>query len=204
MSFQATIFVVDPDASSRNDVKKIAENMGMRTAAYENGEDFLAAYEENRSGCLVSEIRLLGMSGLELQESMAANCISLPLVFITRFAETRLTVKAMQTGALTVLEKPVSSQELWDAVSKALAIDRETRRVDAAHHETRRRLAQMTKKEWQVLEMLIEGKTNKVIANRLGVSVRTVEARRRQIFKKTETDSVAELVRLIVQTDMVK
>jgi FixJ family two-component response regulator len=144
------------------------------------------------------------MSGLELQESMAAESIALPVIFLTRFAETRLTVKAMQNGALTVLDKPANSQDLWDALRKGLATDRQARRVDAAHNETRRRLARLTKKEWQVLDLLIEGKTNKVIANSLDVSVRTVEARRHQIFRKTKTDSLAQLVRLILQTDVVK
>ncbi len=176
--------------------------MGVGAAEYENGEEFLAAYRESRSGCLVTEIRLLGMSGLELQQTMAAEQIALPVIFLTQYAETRLTVKAMQNGALTVLDKPANSQDLWDAIRRALALDQQSRRVDAAHNETKRRLARLTKKEWQVLDLLIEGKTNKVIANSLDISVRTVEARRHQIFKKTKTDSLAQLVRLILLREM--
>jgi FixJ family two-component response regulator len=201
MSDQATIFIIDPDESAVAMVRAIAEEMHVPCEAFTQAEDFLAAYTGNRPGCLVTEIRLMGVNGIELQETLAADCISLPVVFVTSHAETRLTVLAMQNGAITVLEKPPSLQELWDAIRTGLTLDEKTRRIDAKHSAIRRRLARLTKKEQQVLDLMIQGKPNKVIASRLDVSIRTVEARRHHIFKKTGTDSVAELVRLILMSE---
>jgi len=198
MGAPTKIFIVDSDESVVAIVRAIAEEMQVPCESFVQAEAFLTAYEGNRPGCLVTEIRLLGMNGIELQEMLAADCSSLPVIFVTGHAETRLSVRAMQNGAITVLEKPLSLQELWDAVRQALTHDQKTRRLDAKHSDVRRRLAHLTKKERHVLDLMIQGKANKVIASRLNVSLRTVEARRHQIFKKTKTDSVAELVRLIL------
>lgn len=200
MGVPATIFAVDTDESITAFVRVIANEMQVQCESFKHAEQFLAVYEANRPGCLVTEFRLLGMSGLELQETLAADCSSLPVIFVASNAETRLCVRAMQNGAITVLEKPFSHQELWDALRKALTRDQSMRRIDAKHSDVQRRLAQLTPKERQVLDLVIQGKANKVIARQLAVSLRTVEARRHQIFKKTATDSVAELVRLILMT----
>ncbi len=202
MSEAATIFVVDPDDDANATVRAIANEMQVQCEAFVRAEDFLAAYGENRPGCLVTEFRLLGMSGIELQEHLATDCIALPIVFVTAHPEIRLTVRAMQNGAITVLEKPVSPQDLWDSVRRALAKDERTRRIDSKHSDVRSRIARLTPKERQVLDLMIQGKANKVIASRLDVSLRTVEARRHQIYRKTRTESVAELVKLILMSDV--
>jgi len=201
MGASATIFAVDPDESITTFLHAIALEMQVQCESFSQAEDFLDAYEASRPGCLVTEFRLLGMNGVELQELLAAECSALPVVFVTGHAETRLCVRAMQNGAITVLEKPLSHQELWDALRKALTHDKNMRRIDARHSHVRKRLANLTPKERQVLDLMIQGKANKVIAHRLAVSIRTVEARRHQIFKKTATDSIAELVKLILLTE---
>lgn len=195
-----TVFIIDPNPEVRGALARIADEMRLPASQYPSAEAFLDAQQGNPAGCVVCEFRLLGMNGIELQESLASDCITLPMIFVTAHPETALTVRAMRNGAITVLEKPHSEQELWDAIRKALSLDQAVRRIDAKHSELRRRLARLTEKERQVLDLLVDGKTNKAIAGKLNISVRTVEARRHQIFKKTRTDSVAELVRLILQS----
>ncbi len=199
MSDSPAVFIVDPDHDSRAEIARIAAEMRLAAHQYASGEEFLEAYRDGLPGCLVSEFRLLGINGIELQESLAADRIALPVIFVTAHAETKLTVRAMKNNAFTVMEKPFSEQELWDAIRKALSLDQTIRRIDAQHTKLRRQLAGLTKKERQVLDLMIEGRTNKSIAARLDVSLRTVEARRHQIFKKTRTDSIAQLVRVILQ-----
>lgn len=200
MSESPTVFIIDPDKTSRANVVHIADDMRIPAKQYANAEAFLESQPGNLPGCLVTEFRLLGMNGIELQESLALDCINLPIIFVTAYAETTFTVRAMKNGAITVLEKPFSEQELWDAIRQALSFDEAIRRVDAQHNELRRRLSRLTHKERQVLDLMVDGRANKAIANKLGVSIRTVESRRHQIFKKTRTDSVAQLVRLILQS----
>jgi FixJ family two-component response regulator len=201
MIAKGTLFIVDPDQAVVTLVRAIAEEMRVPCESFARAEEFLAAYKDDRPGCLVTEFRLLGINGLELQDTLAADYCSLPIVFVAANAETRLSVRAMQNGAVTVLEKPLSHQELWDSIRRALTRDENTRRIDAKHTMVRRRLGLLTEKERQVLDLMIQGKANKLIASRLDVSVRTVEARRHQIFQKTKTDSVAELVRLILMSE---
>ncbi|HRX81213.1 MAG: response regulator transcription factor [Planctomycetaceae bacterium] len=201
MTASATLFVVDPDETVITMVREIAKEMRIGCESFARAEVFLAAYTDDRPGCLLTEFRLLGMNGLELQESLAADCSSLPIVFVAAKPEIRISVQAMQNGAVTVLEKPLSHQELWDSVHRALRRDAHARRIDAKHSIVRRRLSMLSAKERQVLDLMIQGKANKVIASRLDVSVRTVEARRHQIFAKTKTESIAELVRLILMSD---
>lgn len=195
-----TIFIVDPDPVSREGVSRIAKEMRIPAKEYACAQAFLYEQPDNWTGCIVCEFRLLGMNGIELQESLSSDCVMLPMIFVTAHAETAFTVRAMKNGAITVLEKPYSEQELWDAVCKALSLDQKMRRIDARHNEIRSRLARLTQKERQVLDLMVEGKGNKAIAGKLNVSVRTVEARRQQVFKKTSTDSVVELVRMILQS----
>lgn len=200
MAESPTISIVDADATARARVSRMADEMGVSAAQFTTAEEFLDGRSARFPGCLVTEFRLLGMSGIELQESLAADCISLPIIFVTAHPETAFTVLAMTNGAITVLEKPFSEQELWDALRKALSRDTTVRRIDAKHTAFRRRLAGLTQKERQVLDLMVEGKLNKSIASKLNVSIRTVETRRHRIFEKTGTNSIAELVRGILQT----
>jgi len=200
MTHKSTIFMIDRDDVSRGMISLIAEQMHVASEFYCNAEEFLAAYQDDRSGCLVTEIRLLGISGIELQEHLLSEFPLLPVVFVTACAETTFTVRAMRNGAVTVLDKPFSNQELWDAIRQALTLGERSRRIESKHSEVRRRLSGLTEKERRVLDLMAQGKANKVIARQLDVSIRTVESRRHQIFRKTKTDSVAELLQFILQT----
>ena len=193
------VFIVDPDPESRAKVAQIAAEMEIPADQYSSAEAFLKERLGHPPGCLVVEFRLPGISGLELQKSLATGGVSPPMIFITGHAVTASIVQAMQHGAITVLEKPFAEQDLRDAIGKALSRDQTIRRVDAQHSELRGRMARLTQKERNVLDLMVKGTSNKSIARQLDVSVRTVETRRHQIFKKTCTDSIAQLMRLIAQ-----
>jgi FixJ family two-component response regulator len=198
MAEPPTIYVIDPVATSVPLVQAIAREMGVKCTPLLRGEDFVAMYEPSMPGCVLTEFRLTGINGIELQEFLAARGIAVPMVFVTSHAETRLTVRAMQNGAITVLTKPPAEQELWDAIRKALQQDADTRRICKTQESVRQRLAGLTPKERQVLDLLVLGESNKAIANQLDISVRTVETRRREVFKKMKVESVVELVRLVL------
>jgi two-component system, LuxR family, response regulator FixJ len=194
-----TVFVVDDDEGSRNSVKAIVRSMGVDAETFSSAEEFLEQADPTRPGCLVTDLRMLGLSGIELQEKIAAMGVTIPVILITAHAETPLTVRAVRNGALTVLEKPCRDYELFDAIRDALALDEKLRARNAEVNAFARKLETLTEGEEAVLEMMVQGQANKIIARRLDVSIRTVENRRQQIFEKTESDSLAELIRLIVQ-----
>jgi FixJ family two-component response regulator len=151
------------------------------------------------AGCLVTDVRMLGISGIELQEQLQQRGIKIPVIVLTAFARTSLTVRAMQNGAVTMLDKPYDDDDLWDAIREGLKRDAEQRAAASIQQSVRKRLDSLTPSERQVLDLVVAGLPNKVIAGRLDVSVRTVENRRREIFSKMQADSVADLVRLAVQ-----
>lgn len=195
----ATIYLVDSDPQMRRTIDELSQAFHVPTQFHDNAESFLQSYSPEGGGCVVSEFRLLGMNGVAMQEKMAQYGCRLPLIFVTAFAETPLTVRAIQNGALTVLEKPFSRQDLWDSLRQSLEVDQQSRRIDAHHSQVRGRLSRITAKERDVLNLMIAGKANKEIASKLSVSVRTVEARRHQIFKKAGVESVAQLVKIVLE-----
>ncbi|MCS7465520.1 response regulator [Stieleria sp. ICT_E10.1] len=196
-----TLFLIDPDPLARRIVGRIADQMNLDFRHYTSAEDFLEAYTRHTPACIVAEFRLLGISGNELQNRLVAEGTSLPIIFVSAFAEIPFAVQAMKQGAITVLEKPVSEQALWDSIQHALAYERRVRRIDAKHAAVGKRLARLTSKERDVFDLLVQGHPNKTIANRLGLSIRTVEARRHHIFRKTGTKSLAQLVRMVVEAE---
>jgi len=192
------IYLIDTDPEVQSAIAEIADEMDAAVECFEDADAFLQSYMPGGPGCVVSEFRLLGMNGVTLQETMRHQGLHVPIVFLTAHAETTLTVRAVKAGAITVLEKPFSRQDLWDALQIAFDVDNNFRRFDAKHSQVRGRLSQITPKEKAVLDLMIQGKANKTIARELSVSVRTVEARRHQIFKKVEAESVAELVKIVL------
>ena len=197
---EPTVFIVDDDEAARNSVKALVRSMGVRAETFSSAESFLQEFDPPRAGCLVTDVRMLGLSGIELQEKLVAEGITLPVIIITAHAETPLTVRAVKKGAVTVLEKPCRDYELYDAIRDALSQDERTRSQSAEQREFLQRLDALLPQEKQVLELMVEGLANKVIARRLGVSVRTVENRRQRIFEKTQTDSLAMLIRIVVES----
>jgi len=202
MAGEPTVFVVDDDELARDSVCALVRSMGILAESFCSAEDFLDHYVAGQPGCLVTDIRMLGMSGLDLQERLRELNIHMPVVVITAYANTPLTVRAMQAGAVTLLEKPCDDHELWDAIRKSLALDAEERASQEYRQELRGRIETLTPAQRKVMDLIVVGKANKVIAMELDVSIRTVEARRHEVFSKMRADSVAELVRLVLEANL--
>ena len=192
---QAIVFVVDDDDQVRKAVLTLVQAMGVKSEGYASAEEFLEAYEGQRPACLVTDVRMLGMSGLELQEELRQQGVNLSVVVLTAFATTPTTVRAMRNGALTLMEKPCQDDELWDAIRAGLAADVRNSQLEHRRGSIQKRLESLTPKERQVLEFIVAGDPNKVVARKLDVSIRTVENHRQRIFQKMGADSLAELVR---------
>lgn len=199
---EPTVWIVDDDEQARRSVSALVRSMGLGAEAFASAEEFLDAYREDRPGCLVTDVRMVGMSGLELQDMLNERNVLLPVIVLTAYARTSLTVRAVKSGAFTVLEKPYDEDDLWDAIRSALADDAESRAKHARRRELQRRIGRLTPAEREVMDMVVRGKPNKNIARLLGVSIRTVESRRQEIFSKMEADSVAKLVRLVIDAGM--
>lgn len=195
-----TVFVVDDDEEARASVRALVRSMGIRVETFDSAEAFLKDFDGDSPGCLVADVRMIGMSGIELQEKLAADGKQLPVIIITAHAETPLTVRAVKSGAVTVLEKPCRNYELYDAIRDALILDTATRLESAERRAFSEKVDSLSPQEREVLDLMLEGVANKVIAKRTDVSVRTVENRRQRIFEKTGTESLAELIRLFVES----
>ncbi len=196
MKDDAIIYVVDDDQPSRKAVLTLVQAMGVRSEGFASAEEFLSAYDGHRPACLVTDVRMLGMSGLELQEQLNEMGITISVVVLTAFASTPTTVRAMRNGALTLMEKPCDDDELWDAIRTGLAADLQQYEQERRRKSIQHRLDSLTPKERQVLQFIVAGDANKVVARKLDVSIRTVENHRHKIFHKMEADSLAELVRI--------
>jgi two-component system, LuxR family, response regulator FixJ len=194
MQPDGTIFIVDDDPAARASVAALVQSHDMGFRAFASAEEFLAAYKPDQQGCLVVDVRMSGMTGLQLQEQIKARGYHLPVIVITGYADVPLAVRAMRAGAVTFLEKPCAEMELWESIQ--LALDRSAQTNGRSRDDVRARRATLNPAELQVLEMLLIGKPNKAIALELGIGLRTVELRRANIMKKMQADSLAELVRL--------
>ncbi|HZR80217.1 MAG TPA: response regulator [Candidatus Binatia bacterium] len=191
-----TVFVLDDDASMRDSLRWLIQSVGLSVEAFGSASDFLATYQPERSGCLVLDVRMRGMSGLELQEELARRGISIPTIIVTGHADVPMAVRAMKAGALDFLEKPFSDQALLDRIHRALEIDRSARRSREERADVLSRLAVLTRREREIVDLLVDGKANKEIAAELGLSTRTVEGHRAHIMDKVGAASFAELVRM--------
>lgn len=198
MSATPMVNVVDDDQLARDSVCALVKSMGIAVRSFDSAEAFLGEYQPGSPGCLVTDFRMRGMNGVELQQELIDREIFLPVILITAFARTATTVEVVQKGAVTVLEKPYVEDDLWEAIRKALSCDQEHRARVERLTESRRRLAELTEKERDVLELVMEGCANKQIARLLDVSIRTVENRKAALFDKTRTDSLAELIQLTI------
>lgn len=191
-----TVYVVDDDYDVRESLSMLLRSMGLRAAAFASAGEFLGAAGADPEGCLVADVRMPGMSGLELQEELARRGVLLPVIVITGHADVPMAVTAMKGGAVDFLEKPFSDQTLLDRVHGALRLDAERRTRRATAGDLGARLARLTPRERQVLERVVAGKPNKVIARELGLSTRTVEIHRARVMEKMQARSLADLVRL--------
>lgn len=192
------VLVVDDDEAVRGSLKLLLKSAGLMARAYPSAAEFLAAHDDGQPGCLLLDVRMPGMSGLELQDELNRRGAIIPVIFITGHGDVPMAVEAMRRGAMDFLQKPFRDEDLIDRVNRALARDRDNRAQLEARDAIRGRLARLTPRESQVLRLLAAGKSNKQMAGDLGVSQRTVEIHRAHLMHKTEATSVAQLVRMLL------
>ncbi len=196
-----TVFVVDDDEGVRNSLRFLLKSVGLATRALASANEFLEAYKPTQPGCLVLDVRMPGMSGLELQEHLNMRGAVIPVIFITGHGDIPMAVEAMQQGAFDFLQKPFRDQDLIDRIQRALERDSRSRAALAQHVKIRERLESLTPREREVMTLMTRGKANKVIAAELGVSQRTVEIHRARVMEKSGAASLAQLVRMVMDVE---
>lgn len=191
-----TVFIVDDDGAVRDSMMELVESVGLRGEEYSSAQAFLDAFQPERPGCLILDVRMRGMSGLVLLEKLAESGTGIPVIIITGHGDIPMAVRTLKLGAVDFIQKPYRDQLLLDSINNALALDAAARRARAGTDDLARRLAELTSREREIFDMLLEGLTSKYIARELGVSPRTVEAHRRSLLRKLSVASVKELLLL--------
>ena len=195
------VYVVDDDQGVCDTMRCLLDTVGMRSQIFQAASQFVAQYDPNELSCLVLDIRLPGISGLELQEQLVDKGIELPIIFITGYGDVKMAVQAIRNGAFDFIEKPFGDQRLLDSISAALIVS-QSRKDEAARRKALiDRWQSLTRREKQVANLIVTGKPNKVIAFDLGVSQRTVEIHRGHLMRKMDAQSLADLVRMRVEID---
>ena len=197
--YSPTVFLVDDDEAVRDSLGLLMKSVGLTSRSFASAGEFLAEYDPDSSGCLVLDIRMPGMSGMELQQKLIEMRAILPIIFITGHGDIPMAVEAMQRGAVDFIPKPFRDHELLDRINKALEDDRKNRDALVEREEVEKCIAKLTPREKQVLELVVQGKANKVIAGDLAVSQRTVEIHRARVMEKMQSRSLAHLVRMVMQ-----
>jgi len=198
MTTEATVFVVDDNVGVRKSLRALLESAGLAVEAYASGEEFLAAYDPERPGCLVLDVRLRRSSGLDLQDDLRRRKAMLPIIVLTGHGNVPTSVRALKAGAVDFLQKPAPPKLLLERIRAALDSDRKARAVTTERTVVMERLARLTPREREVMELLIAGNTSKEIAVAMKVSVRTVEGHRRMVLSKMDVSSAAQLVRTVL------
>jgi two-component system response regulator FixJ len=198
MTAEATVFVVDDNVGVRKSLRALLESAGLAVETYASGEEFLAAYDPERPGCLVLDVRLRHGSGLDLQDELRRRKAMLPIIVLTGHGNVPTSVRALKAGAVDFLQKPAAPKLLLERIRTAIDSDRQARSVTTERAVVLERLAHLTPREREVMELLIAGKTSKEIAVVMNVSVRTVEGHRRMVLSKMHVSSAAQLVRTVL------
>ena len=198
---QALVFVVDDDEAVRSSTKLLLKSVGLPAVTYSSAQEFLDNYDQMQPGCVVLDVRMPAMSGLELQQLLNMRGAIIPVIFITGHGDIPMAVEAMQHGAFDFLQKPFRDQDLLDRVQKALEKDRVNRVQLREKTRIQERRESLTPREREILELMTRGKPNKVMAADLGVSQRTVEIHRARVMEKMGASSLAQLVRMVMDLD---
>ncbi|MDB5809338.1 MAG: response regulator [Betaproteobacteria bacterium] len=196
---EQTVFIVEDDAAVRDSLGLLLGLQGFRTQAFSCAEDFLRVYQPSWAGCLLLDIRMQGMSGLELQKTLREQRLGLPVIIMTAHGDVATVRTALKTGAVDFLEKPVDPDALLAAIRSALDADAAMRRSAREAEGTRQRLSVLTARETQVMELVAKGCHNREIAATLGISPRTVEVHKARMMEKLQVQSVPELVRIVLR-----
>jgi RNA polymerase sigma factor (sigma-70 family) len=192
----STVYIVDDDEAVRDSLRWLLEANNYRVRAFPSGESFLAEYDEKRPGVLIVDVRMPGMSGLELQEQLIARKSTMPIVFITGHGDVPMAVSTIKKGAIDFLEKPFDETDLREIVGRMFEQANERLSQAQAQREHEAMLARLTAREQQVLERIVAGRLNKQIADDLGISIKTVEAHRANIMEKLQVTTVADLMKV--------
>jgi FixJ family two-component response regulator len=191
-----TVFIVDDDRSLRQAIHDLVESVGLRAESFASGEDFLRAKRMNRPSCLVLDVRLPQMSGLDFQQRLTETGIQIPIIFITAHGDIPMSVRALKSGALEFLTKPFRDQDLLDAIHQALERDRVAREQQSEIHNLQERVRTLTAREREVMNLVVSGMLNKQIASEIGTSEATVKIHRGNVMRKMKAGSVVDLVRM--------
>jgi len=196
-----TVFIVDDDEAVRNSLRLLVKSVGLTAAALVSAQEFLATYDPLQPGCLLLDVRMPGMSGLELQQRLNLLGAVIPVIFITGHGDVPMAVEAMQQGAFDFLQKPFRDQDLIDRIQRALEKDRANRAALGEHSRIREQHETLTPREREVLALVTSGKANKVMAADLGLSQRTIEIHRARVMEKMGASSLAHLVRMVLDLE---
>ncbi|MBN1806844.1 MAG: response regulator transcription factor [Sedimentisphaerales bacterium] len=197
MASESTVFVVDDDETMREGLRQLLQSVNLNIKTFASSQEFLDSYDPSSPGCLILDVRMPGMSGPKLQEELLTKNIHLPIIFISGHGDVTMVANVFKKGALDFIEKPFSSQILLDRIQDAIAKDIQFRKKLDEQESIKEKLALLTKREQEVMNLIVAGKLNKVVANELGLSQRTVEVHRANIMEKLKVGSIAELVTIV-------
>ena len=195
---ESTVFVVDDDDAVRNSMRWLVESVGLPVETYASAREFLETHDPNRPGCLVLDVRMPGMSGLDLQEKLHEKGIVIPIIVVTGHGDVPTAVRAIKAGAVEFIEKPVNDQLLLDTIQRCIDKDTEYRQESATRSVIAARYMSLTPREREVMAQVVAGEPNKVIARNLDLSAKTIEAHRAAVMRKMEAESLASLVHMAI------
>lgn len=201
---EQTVFVIDDDADVRDSLKWLLESVGLRVQTFENALAFFDSFDKSQSGCIVMDVRMPGLSGINAQKKLAEHHIELPVIMISAHGNVDMAVTALTQGALTFIEKPFDDQVLIDHVHDALEKDRVRVARENSRARIRERYDSLTRRERQVLELIVKGYSNQEAADELGINRKTVEGHRANLISKMKVDSLAELVQIAIALGIIQ
>jgi len=196
MGTEPTVFVVDDEPIIRTSLERLMQSVSLKVETFATASEFLDAYTTGQPGCVVLDVRMPGISGLDLQDRMAERGVDIPIIFITAYGDVPMAVRALKGGAVDFLQKPYNNQTLLDRVQEAIEKDVRARSERAKHDDLAALFGELTPREHEVMDMVVAGKANREIAVALGLSAKTIEVHRAHVMRKLKVDSLADLVRL--------